>query len=75
MAADGAGLLEMIEALRSDETFTLTPMRLLRVLDEALGIPWTDSRDLLEHFDPELRPLAPAEDIDRRFTALLEQRS
>lgn len=39
MAAEGAGLLAMIETLRLDEEFRLTPLHLLRILDEAVGIP------------------------------------
>ncbi|WP_328676401.1 hypothetical protein OG905_22380 [Streptomyces sp. NBC_00322] len=46
----------MIETLRLDEEFRLTPLHLLRILDEAVGIPWTESRVLLEFSDPELRP-------------------
>lgn len=56
IAAEGAGLLAMIETLRLDEEFRLTPLHLLRILDEAVGIPWTESRVLLEFSDPELRP-------------------
>ncbi|WP_240980828.1 MULTISPECIES: hypothetical protein [Streptomyces] len=71
MAAEGAGLLAMIEALRSDETFTLTPLHLLRVLNEAFGIPLRESRTLLEFFDPDLRPLVPDAEADRRAAAVL----
>ncbi|WP_405599176.1 hypothetical protein OG741_18245 [Streptomyces sp. NBC_01410] len=71
MAAEGAGLLAMIETLRLDEEFRLTPLHLLRILDEAVGIPWTESRVLLEFFDPELRPLVPEDEVDRRAEALL----
>ncbi|KAA0931929.1 hypothetical protein [Streptomyces apricus] len=73
LAADGAGLLAMIEALRGDEGFTLTPLRLLLALDKALGIPWTEARDLLGLLDPDLRPIGPAEDVEKRFTALLQR--
>ncbi|MEU6957020.1 hypothetical protein [Streptomyces sp. NPDC045714] len=60
LAADGAGLLAMIEALRDNEGFTLTPLRLLLALDEAFGIPWTEARGLLVLLDPDLRPIGPA---------------
>ncbi|MFJ9620754.1 hypothetical protein [Streptomyces sp. NPDC101181] len=71
LAADGAGLLAMIEALRDNEGFTLTPLRLLLALDRAFGIPWTEARDLLVLLDPDLRPIGPAEHVEMRFTALL----
>ncbi|MGW1492529.1 hypothetical protein [Streptomyces sp. NPDC002402] len=71
MAAEGAGLLAMIETLRLDEEFRLTPLHLLRILDEAVGIPWTESRVLLEFFGPELRPLVPGDEVDHRAEALL----
>ncbi|MFE3329316.1 hypothetical protein [Streptomyces sp. NPDC059176] len=73
MAAEGAGILAVIEMLRGEEGFRLTPLHLLRILDEALGIPWTESRALLEHFDPDLRPLDPPDEIDRRAGELLSR--
>ncbi|MFG2608646.1 MULTISPECIES: hypothetical protein [Streptomyces] len=73
LAADGAGLLAMIEALRDNEGFTLTPLRLLLALDKAFGIPWTEARDLLVLLDPDLRPIGPAGDVEKRFTALLRR--
>ncbi|MEV3993864.1 hypothetical protein AB0J57_33790 [Streptomyces sp. NPDC049837] len=73
MATDGAGLLALIEALRRDDTFHLTPLHLLRVLDEAFGIPLPESRGLLEFFGPDLRPLVPEAEADRRAEALLSR--
>ncbi|MET9667413.1 hypothetical protein ABZY19_18775 [Streptomyces sp. NPDC006475] len=71
MAAEGAGLVAMIEMLRRDEDFRLTPLHLLRILGEGVGIPWTESRVLLEFFDPDLRPLVPEDEVDRRAEELL----
>ncbi|MEW2169052.1 hypothetical protein AB0935_03700 [Streptomyces sp. NPDC007027] len=73
LAADGAGLHAMIEALRDSEGFTLTPLGLLLALDEAFGIPWTEGRDLFVLLDPDLRPIGPAGDVEKRFTALLRR--
>ncbi|WP_097866113.1 hypothetical protein [Streptomyces sp. rh34] len=75
MAAEGAGVIAMIESLRGAEDFTLTPLRLLLALEEAFGIPWTEARDLLVSLDPDLHPVGPAEDVERRFVALLERRA
>ncbi|SDM31138.1 hypothetical protein SAMN05444921_106214 [Streptomyces wuyuanensis] len=71
MATEGAGLLAVIEMLRNDAEFRLTPLHLLRILGEAVGVPWTESRVLLEFFDPELRPLVPEDEIERRAEELL----
>ncbi|MEU0741178.1 hypothetical protein [Streptomyces sp. NPDC006134] len=71
MAAEGADLLAMVEALREDEAFRLTPLHLLRILDEAFGIPFRESRALLEIFDPGLRPLVPEAEVVRRSEAVL----
>lgn len=73
LAADGAGLLAMIEALRDNEGFTLTPLRLLLAFDKAFGIPWTEARDLLVLLDPDLRPIGPAGEVEKLFTALLRR--
>ena len=52
MRAEGAGFLVMIEALRRDESFRLTPVRLMWVFQEAVGLPWPQFRDgLLEYLD------------------------
>lgn len=75
MAAEGAGIIAMIESLRGADDFTLTPLRLLLALKEAFGIPWTEARDLLVSLDPDLRPVGPAEDVERCFAALLERRA
>ncbi|MFG2117263.1 hypothetical protein ACGFRB_32275 [Streptomyces sp. NPDC048718] len=41
MRARGDGLLVVIEALRRDEDFLFTFLRLLLALQKAFGIPWT----------------------------------
>ncbi|WP_433571985.1 hypothetical protein [Streptomyces sp. CA-251247] len=72
MRAEGAGFLVMIEALRRDESFRLTPVRLMWVFQEAVGLPWPQFRDgLLEYLDDDLRPLVPEEEFERKAEELL----
>lgn len=74
MAAEGAGLLTMIEALRHEESVRLSPARLMWAFQEALGVPWVEFRDhLLELFDPDLRPLVPEDEVERRAGELLSR--
>ncbi|WP_254708791.1 hypothetical protein [Streptomyces lunaelactis] len=74
LRAEGAGFCAPIEALRRDEEFRLTPLRLMWAFQEALGLPWVQFRDhLLECLDADLRPLVPEDEIDRRAEALLSR--
>ncbi|MEU0719914.1 hypothetical protein ABZ498_22390 [Streptomyces lavendulocolor] len=75
MAAEGAGLLAMIEALRDDDTFLLTPLRLMHALMEAFGMPLREARSLLEDLDPDLRPLPQVSDteVDHKAEGLLSR--
>ncbi|MEV6784359.1 hypothetical protein [Streptomyces sp. NPDC051098] len=72
MRLEGAGFLVMIEALRRDESFRLTPLRLMWAVQEATGLPWMEFRDgLLEYLDDDLRPLVPEGEFERKAEELL----
>ncbi|MEU6488753.1 hypothetical protein [Streptomyces sp. NPDC046887] len=75
MAAEGAGLLTMIEALRKDDTFLLTPLRLMHALMEAFGMPLREARNLLEDLDPDLRPLPQVSEaeVEHKAQAVLSR--
>jgi hypothetical protein len=75
MVDSGCDLVELIEYLRAHETFRLSPLRLMRILDEAAGIPWTTyRREFGSMFDPDLRPLTSQAEIEARWQAVLHAR-
>ncbi len=73
LVADGCGLIVLLDHLRSAESFTLTPMNFMRVVQEATGIHWTKIRDLLAVFDPGLRPTVPPGEVEQLWRALVDQ--
>ncbi|MEU2160727.1 hypothetical protein QRN89_18890 [Streptomyces chengbuensis] len=74
LRAEGAGFSALIEALRRDDGFRLTPLRLMWAFQEAFGLPWVQFRDhLLECLGPDLRPLVPEEEVERRAEELLSR--
>ena len=73
MASSGASIREIIDYLRSSKSFSLTPMTFLAIAQEALNIPFAETRKLYEYLDTDLRPLsddAKAE-VDRLGNELL----
>ena len=73
MASGGAGVLAIIDHLRSSESFTLTPMTFLAIIQQALGVSFVETRRLYEFLDADLRPLSDdaAADADRLGDELL----
>lgn len=69
----GATLAELLEHLRSHETFTLTPLSFLKAVQLELGISFVRTRHLLEFFDPEMRPLVDTAVIEERWRELLAE--
>ncbi|MEV0053718.1 hypothetical protein ACH347_23710 [Saccharopolyspora sp. 5N102] len=67
----GATLTELLEHLKSHETFTLTPLSFLKAIQLELGISFVRTRHLLEFFDPEMRPLVDISVIEERWRDLL----
>ncbi|MFD5093921.1 hypothetical protein ACFWMR_25200 [Amycolatopsis thailandensis] len=75
MVDRGCDLLELIEFLRARETFRLSPLRLMWILDNEAGIPWTTTRrEFGSMFDPDLQPLTSWAEIETRWQALLHAR-
>jgi len=75
MVDRGCDLLELIEFLRAHETFRMSPLRLMWILDDAAGIPWTTTRqEFGSMFDPDLRPLTSQTEIEARWQKLLNAR-
>ncbi|RSM75739.1 hypothetical protein DL991_27060 [Amycolatopsis sp. WAC 01375] len=75
MVQRGCDLVELIEFLRAHETFRLSPLTLMRILDDAAGIPWTTTRqEFGSMFDPDLRPLTSQTEIEARWQAVLHAR-
>ncbi|MFF4599768.1 hypothetical protein [Amycolatopsis sp. NPDC001319] len=75
MVHRGCDLVELIEFLRAHETFRLSPLNLMRILDDAAGIPWTITRaEFGSMFDPDLRPLTSQTEIEARWQAVLHAR-
>ncbi|MGA5421043.1 hypothetical protein [Streptomyces lavendulocolor] len=72
-AEEGAGLLAMIQDLRDDATFMLTPLQFVRALIEAFGMPLPEALTLLEGLGPDLWPLVPAAEVDRRAETVLSR--
>ncbi|KAB8188618.1 hypothetical protein FH608_043460 [Nonomuraea phyllanthi] len=61
----------MLEHLKSQESFTLTPLAFLKVVQLELGISFVRTRHLLEFFDPEMEPLADSTVIEGYWKGLL----
>ncbi|WP_159062006.1 hypothetical protein [Streptomyces sp. WM6368] len=62
--AQGATVTDIVKILEERFPEGLRPMQFLWILQEELGIPFTESRRVLEYFDPEMKPTASAEVID-----------
>ncbi|MEI5008995.1 hypothetical protein RB196_18370 [Streptomyces sp. PmtA] len=74
LRAEAAGFCALVEVLGQDEEFRLTPLRLMWVFQEAFGLHRVQFRDhLLECLGPDLRPLVPEEEVDRRAEELLSR--
>ncbi|WP_322750859.1 MULTISPECIES: hypothetical protein [unclassified Frankia] len=73
MVSTGRTFMDILEALRRDDSFVLTPFNLMRVLNEALGIPMIEVRQMLEMFDPALHPVASVFEINDRGESLFAQ--
>jgi hypothetical protein len=67
----GATITEVIKILKNRFPEGLRPIQFLWILQEELGVPFTESRMLLEHYDPEMKPIAPTEAIDELGRSIL----
>lgn len=70
MVLMGATFMDVVEALRRDNSFVLTPLNLIRALKEALNIPMVDIREMFEMFDADLYPIVSVAEINERGESL-----
>ena len=69
----GATFMEVVGYLSS----TISPLRpidLLRALQDQLGIPFVQARDVLQFFGPQMEPIADVGSINERGQAILDLR-
>ncbi|MEU8713290.1 hypothetical protein [Streptomyces sp. NPDC048663] len=70
----GATFLEVLERLSARSAPTaLTPLAVLRILQEELGISFVESRSILEYFDSQMRPIVDVNLINERGGVILRQ--
>lgn len=60
-------------SLSSMELGTLTPFEFLRTIQEELGISFVETRDVLQYFDPEMRPIVDMNVIDECWQSILRK--
>ncbi|WP_158692920.1 hypothetical protein [Streptomyces roseochromogenus] len=75
LVAEGATFLEVLEFLSRRGPRPLTPLEFLRVFQEELGISFIESRNMLEYFDPDMKPMVDAALINERGRLLLQRRA
>ncbi|MFF7637055.1 hypothetical protein ACFZB9_28475 [Kitasatospora sp. NPDC008050] len=73
LVAEGATFLELLEFLSRRGSQALTPLEFLRMFQEELGISFIESRNMLEYFDPSMKPIVDVEVIDERWCLLLQR--
>jgi hypothetical protein len=74
MVDNSCSFAELLEFLRTRETFQLTSMNFIRVLREASGIRMTASRELLSMFDADFQPLASLDEIEALWRTTIYSR-
>ncbi|MEV6674414.1 hypothetical protein [Streptomyces sp. NPDC051162] len=73
LVAEGASFLEVLEFLSRRDSRALTPLEFLRVFQEELGISFIESRNMLEYFGPDMKPIVDVELINERGRLLLRR--
>ncbi|GAB2709398.1 hypothetical protein GCM10010442_31260 [Kitasatospora kifunensis] len=73
LVVEGATFLEVLEFLSQRGPRALTPLEFLRVFQEELGISFIESRNMLEYFDPHMKPIVDVELINKRGRLLLQR--
>ncbi|MFJ1763950.1 hypothetical protein ACIOD2_26795 [Amycolatopsis sp. NPDC088138] len=71
MVVAGTPFLDLLEHLKRRAGGKLSPGGFLRILQEEAGISFTKTRDILEHFNPGMDPIASPEVINERWRVLL----
>lgn len=75
MAGSGAGIREILTYLESDDSFVLTPLNFIRLLSDAFGITWWETRGvILTRVDLFFRTLTSEDDLEVAWNALISDR-
>lgn len=74
-AAGEIGVIELINILRDDEAFELTPLNFMRLLSEDLSVSFIQSRKLISLLTPEMRPLASPDEVEQQWGVILRLNS
>lgn len=72
MVQSGEPLSAIVERLRNEPMFVLTPFNFMMVLREASGVPLPVLQRLLDGFDSEMRPLSAVVELDLAADTLLK---
>jgi hypothetical protein len=70
----GATFMDVLSYL-SSVVSPLRPIDFLRIFQEDLGISFVNAREILEYFDPAMRPIVDERLIDERGREILTLRS
>ncbi|WP_405410234.1 hypothetical protein [Streptomyces decoyicus] len=73
LVAAGATFLEVIAYISQRCHHELSPLEFLKVFQEELGISFIESRAMLQHFDPQMQPIADPGLINERGRTLLRR--
>ncbi|MER6678576.1 hypothetical protein [Streptomyces sp. NPDC000983] len=73
LVAEGVTFFEVLEYLSRRSHRALTPLEFLRVFQEELGISFIESRNMLEYFDPDMKPIVDVGLINERGRLLLQR--
>ena len=73
VVVSGATFMDVLEHLKSCGPEPLAVIGFMRVLQERLGIRFTETRDMYEYFDADWRPTVDVDLINERGRLLLER--
>jgi hypothetical protein len=74
LVGSGATFMDVVSYL-ADVISPLRPIDFLRVFQEDLGISFVSAREILEYFDPAMRPIVDESLINERGREILILRS
>ncbi|MFI5621935.1 hypothetical protein ACIA03_00585 [Nocardioides sp. NPDC051685] len=75
LVRQGAGFLDIVAFLRKRESGRITPFGVLAALQREANLSFVDARDVLEYFDPQMHPIADADEIEQRWAEIVGRRS
>lgn len=72
MISTGCTLAELLDFLRSCDSYKLTPLNFMRILNESYGIPMLESREIVAMCGPDLRPIVTTDEFELRWRQTVE---